>query len=152
VLGEVLHVERELVHSVLPQLLVDTSEDELRRAFTEHLEETRAHAVRVEHVFRMFDAEPSSVRSAPFEALRRQHDELAQAIVHPALRDLYHAWAAAHTEHYELAAYASLRTLAKLLGQGDAADLLDENRKQEERALRIVEKQAERLGKELARG
>jgi ferritin-like metal-binding protein YciE len=48
-------------------------------------------------------------------------------------------------EHYEIAAYNGLITMAQALGEKDAVPLLQENLKQEEAALANLEKAAKRL-------
>jgi ferritin-like metal-binding protein YciE len=53
--------------------------------------------------------------------------------------------AAARTEHYEMAAYTGLITIAKALGETDAANLLGENLKQERAALETVTTISEKL-------
>ena len=56
--------------------------------------------------------------------------------------------AAARTENYEIAAYETLRRMAKALGEDEAVALLDENLKEEKEALRIVERIATRVANE----
>lgn len=82
----------------------------------EHLEQTRAHAARVEEVLVAVAGETSSALSPPLEGLRRQHDELAGKLVEPRLKDVFLAGAAARSEHLELAVYDSLLLLGAHLG------------------------------------
>jgi ferritin-like metal-binding protein YciE len=70
------------------------------------------HAERVEGAFLAVGVTPSSHRSAPFEAAVTQHDELVPAIVDRELADRFHAQAALHTEHWEIAAYETLLRIA----------------------------------------
>jgi ferritin-like metal-binding protein YciE len=67
------------------------------------------------------------------------------------LIDLVDVGAAARTENYEIAAYESLRRMAKGLGEGKAVELLDANLKDEKETLREVEKVATRLSNEHAK-
>jgi ferritin-like metal-binding protein YciE len=90
-------------------------------------------------------AEPASARSAALECALEQHDEQAANVKEPTLRDLFHAGGAARTEHLELAVYASVIGLARELGHDQAAGLLEENRADEERALKLVEQVAAKL-------
>jgi ferritin-like metal-binding protein YciE len=57
--------------------------------------------------------------------------------------------AAARTEHYEIAAYTGLITMAKALGETDAANLLGENLKQEKAALETVTTISEKLASKI---
>jgi ferritin-like metal-binding protein YciE len=52
--------------------------------------------------------------------------------------DMFLTGAAARTEHYEIAAYTGLITMADALGETEAAKLLGENLKQEKAALETV--------------
>ena len=82
--------------------------------------ETKEHVERVETAFRRLEVAPTSNLSRPFESAVAQHDELAPQIVEPRLADLFHAQAALHTEHWEMAAYRTLLPLVR----DDVAELL----------------------------
>ena len=148
-LSEMLWTERMLVFDVLPSLQKSVKSESLAAAVAEHLEETHGHVARVERAFQTLDIEPSSARNGAAEALKKQHDETAGKITDSRLEDLFHASAAIHTEHLELAAYDSLLELSRALGRGDVEDPLARNRKEEADALRKLEKLAERLREDL---
>jgi ferritin-like metal-binding protein YciE len=59
--------------------------------------------------------------------------------------------AAARTEGYEIAAYETLRRMAKGMGETKAVELLDANLKEEKEALRQLEKIATRVSNESAK-
>jgi ferritin-like metal-binding protein YciE len=134
-----------LAFEILPELHGQVESQALAEAVEQHLVQTRRHAENVEAVFRHLEAHPSSRESPPLLGLQSLHEEVAGMIAEPRLADLFHAAAAARTEHYELAAYDNLLTLAKTLGAGEAEKLLEANRKEEEQALKEVEQIAERL-------
>jgi ferritin-like metal-binding protein YciE len=144
-----LWVERTLAFEVLPKLYDEVRSQKLAQVVADHLAQTKEHATRLEQVFRAVDAEPSSNLNAPVEKLAQQHDELAQKIVDERLADAFHAAAAATTEHHELAGYDALLALSAAVGLGDARELLEQNRKEEEQALEKLEQELERLVKEL---
>lgn len=81
------------------------------------------------------------------EITNPQHAKL-RSETSPALSDSANLRAAARTEGYEIAAYETLRRMAKGLGEAKAVELLDENLKQEKEALRQVEKIATRVSNE----
>ena len=149
-LGELLWLERELVREALPALERAAQSQSLARVFAEHLEQTRDHVARVEEVFRIAAAEPSSNLDEAAQKLIEHHDELAEEIVDPVLRDVFHAAAAAKTEHAEIAAYTVLIALAEALELPDAARLLKRSLEEEAEALEEVERAAERLLREVA--
>ena len=133
-LGELHFVERRLADAVIEALAAAVQDGELRRALEEHREQTKAHVERLETAFRRLEVAPTSNLSRPFESAVAQHDELASAILDPRLADIFHAQAALHTEHWEMAAYRTVLTVVPeevrdLLRpsfdeEGDAAKLL----------------------------
>jgi ferritin-like metal-binding protein YciE len=141
-LADILFVERMLSFQVLPQLLSEVSDPELTAALAEHLAQTKRHVTNVERAFEMVGAEPSSNHSPPFTRLKDQHSEIASNIKAEGLADLWHANAAIHTEHYEIAAYRQLRLLATRMGNDDLVRLLEENLDEEEQALARLEQAA----------
>ena len=143
--GEALYVERRLVGEVLPKLLKQVQDEELRGAFAEHLEETRVHVENAEHSFRAVQAEPTALRSAAFEGAVADHERTGGEVSQPALADFFHAAAAAQTEHWEIAVYSAAIELASELGRDDAAKPLEDSRKEEREALKKLEKIVNRL-------
>ncbi len=141
-LGDVLYVERRLAGGVLRELERAAVDESLRSALREHLEETRVHVERAEVAFRRLAAAPSANLSASFEAAVAQHDELAASIVLPALADVFHAHAAIHTEHYEIAGYTTILAFADAVDASEAvADLratLDEEERARETLVRLL--------------
>ena len=151
-LGEMLEIERTLAESVLPDLHVQVRNAHFRDAIEEHLMQTSGHVANVEQVFEELGEKPTTVRSHGLEGLQRQHEESLGGVAGLVLRDLVHAAAAAHTEHYEISAYHSLIHAAELLGQPEAVRLLEQNLHEEEEALEKLEKSIpEKLSEELVR-
>ena len=150
-LADILFVERTLSFEVLPELLKQVSDAELGGALAEHLEQTKRHVANVEAAFRAVGAEASSNLSPPFVGLKEQHAQIADSIKAPPLADLWHATAAIHTEHYEIAAYRRLRALASQMGLSELDELLEANLRDEEQALERLEAAAAAVGDEIAR-
>jgi ferritin-like metal-binding protein YciE len=144
-LAQMLWVERMLVFEVLPSLRKQVQSESLAAAVEEHLAQTRDHVTRVEEVFRVLGTEPVSARGAPAAALFAEHEEVAGKIAEPRLADLFHAGAAIHTEHLELAGYDVLLGLAPDAVQ----ESLAQNREEEAQALERLRGLAHRLRGEL---
>jgi ferritin-like metal-binding protein YciE len=134
---------------VLPELHKSVKSKGLAEAVAEHLEQTKAHGPRLEQVFRAVGAEPSSIRDPAVEKLAEHHVELSGSFADDRLADVFHAAAAARTEHDEIAMYDTLLVLGNALDLGGARGLLEENRKEEEQALDRVLSELERLVREL---
>ena len=133
-LAELLWIERTLEHEVLPKAIDEIADEELKQAVAHHLEETREHVRRVERAFLAAGAEPAASRT---EVLAPQERDVKE----PTLAALAQAGEAARIEHVELALYDIVIGLA----EGEAAKLLEQNRKEEGQALGVLEQQAKRL-------
>ncbi len=146
-LGDVLYVEEKLEQEVLPQLIGEVTDPELRKGFEKHLEQTRSHIENVESVFEQLGEQPTSEECVGFEGLRREHDQMT-AQVAQALLDAVATASATRTEHYEIAAYEGLITKARAMGEKSAVDLLEQNLKDDKETARQLESIAKRLSKE----
>ena len=149
-LGDILYVERALAEKALPELIDEVQDDEFRTGLEKHLKQTRQHVVNIETVFESLGEEPEVEPCIGFDGLKQEHDKIVSETA-SGLIDLVDVGAAARTENYEIAAYESLRRMAKGLGEQEAVDLLDANLKDEKETLREVEKIATRLSIEIAK-
>jgi len=148
-LGDIMYVEQKLSTEVLPKLVSEVTDDELRDALEQHLEQTKRHLRNVEKVFEELGESPHAEQCIGFEGLKAEHDKLLSESS-PDLVDSIDLGAAARTECYEIAAYEGLRRMAKAMGEDRAVDLLDRNLEEEKDALKTVEKIATRVSKESA--
>jgi ferritin-like metal-binding protein YciE len=144
-LGDLLFAENTLIKA-LPKLAKEASDAELQKGFESHLEETRQHAANLKQVFKVI-GEPAKAEKCPaIEGITKEHDEfMSEENPSPAVCDMFLTGSGARAEHYEIAAYNGLITMAQALGEKDAVPLLQENLKQEEAALAKLEKAAKRL-------
>jgi ferritin-like metal-binding protein YciE len=149
-LGETLYVERAQEREVLPKLLQEVGDEELRDGLEKHVMQTREHARRVEQAFQTLGESPTPQRSAAFEGLKMEQAEVVSQ-VDPALIDMVDSDAAAHTEHLEIGLYEALITMARQLGEKSLVDPLEKNLKDEKETLRRVERISRRLAKETAK-
>ena len=146
-LRDVFYVEKTLTKT-LPKLAKEASDEELRDAFEAHLGETEEHVRNLEAVFDSIGEKASAEPCPGIDGIKAEHDEfMEEEDPSDEICDMFLTGAAARTESYEIAAYTGLLTMAKALGERDAASLLDENLKQEKEALGTVEKISRRLSK-----
>lgn len=133
-LANALATELELAE-ILPVLLSEAVDPELRRRLSEHVTETTKHIANVERMFRAFDAQPApSERNPALEGLKEVHRMLAER-TDGELKDIEIAAAVAATEHLEISLYEALRTMADAIDQREVVALIDETLDQERRAL-----------------
>ena len=102
------------------------SNEDLRAAFEEHLEQTRGHVERLEKVFDLLDLAPKSKKCKAMEGLIEEGKELLEMDADESVLDAALISAAQKVEHYEMAGYGCVRTYAQLLGDDQAADLLQQ--------------------------
>jgi ferritin-like metal-binding protein YciE len=148
-LAELLWIERTLFFEVLPKVHDDAHAQALQMLLTQHRGETRTHCVRVEEALRAVGAEPAAAASPPLAKLAEQHEDDAQQVTHPVLRDVFHCAGAARTEHYELASYDAAIGLGRQLDLKQAVRLLEQNRDEDAKALEKIETLARDLRKHL---
>ena len=110
---------------VLTSMSQAATAEELRDAFKLHAEQTEKHAKRLEEAFSKLNMQPQAEPSVGLQGL---FDEGWQVIDETedgsAVRDVALIVAAQKVEHYEIACYGSLITLAKTIGHKDVAKIL----------------------------
>ena len=117
----------------LPDMAEVATSDELRRAFQDHLDETRGHVQRLEQVFAEIGQDPKKETCEAMKGLIKEGEEMADIEV-PAIRDAALIAAGNRVEHYEIAGYGTARTLATALGLTKSASLLEQTLKEEKQA------------------
>ncbi|MBC8034778.1 MAG: ferritin-like domain-containing protein [Chitinophagaceae bacterium] len=130
-LQEAYWSEQHLLN-VLNTMMISATSKELRQAFAMHQQQTEKHVQRLEEAFGVLGAEPQAVPSVGMQGL---FDDGWQVIdeteAGSANRDVALIIAAQKVEHFEMACYGSLVTLATTLGQKDIAKLLGKTLKEE---------------------
>ena len=150
-LGDVLYAEQTLVKT-LPKLQEEASDKELATGFADHLEETRQHVKNVEQAFEQL-GEPAKAEKCPgIEGIKKEHDDfVSNESPSPEVLNAFLTGAAARTEHYEIAAYEGLVTMATAMGEDEVARLLNQNLEQEKSALTKVQAVGKRLAEDGAK-
>jgi Mn-containing catalase len=132
-LQDLLHAEN-LLTGALPKMAEAAHHPKLKEAFQKHLAQTQEHVERLEQVFEMLGEE---VQPTPCKAMMGLVEEGKETIEkgsekEPIASDLALIAAAQRVEHYEIASYGTARTLARQLGENDAARLLTHTLGEEE--------------------
>ena len=144
-LGDVLYAERTLVKA-LPKLQEEASDEELAQGFGDHLEQTRQHVKNVEQAFQALGEEAKAEKCPGIEGIKKEHDDfVANESPSQEVLDAFLTGAGARTEHYEIAAYEGLVTMADAMGEDDVATLLRNNLEEEKAALRKMQAIGKRL-------
>ena len=124
-LRDLYSAENQLLKA-LPKMAKAASSDELKQAFEDHLEETRDHVERLEDIFETLDESPKGKTCHGMKGLIEEGSEILDKDGEESVLDAGIIGAAQKVEHYEIASYGTVRTFATLLGEDEAADLLQQ--------------------------
>lgn len=103
-----------------------TSTAELKQAFENHLSQTEEHITRLEEVFEVCGFKVQGKKCEAMEGLVEEGKEIIEEHEAGVVRDAALIIAAQKVEHYEIASYGSLRTLAEVMNIPEASQLLQE--------------------------
>jgi ferritin-like metal-binding protein YciE len=144
-MGDLLFAEQTLVKA-LPKLASEATDKELRSGFETHLQETKQHVDNLKAAFEAIGEEPRAEKCPGIEGIKKEHDQfMSNEEPSPELRNLFLTGAGTRAEHYEIAAYEGLITLANGIGESQIVPLLEENLEQEKAALEKLKTAAKRL-------
>lgn len=130
-LKDVYSAEKQIMKA-LPKMAKAANSQKLARAFETHLEETKTQAERLERIFEHFDMPPKAKKCKGMEGLIEEGQEMISEAEGDAL-DAGLIASAQRVEHYEIAAYGTLRTFARQLGDNWTASLLQQTLDEEGR-------------------
>ena len=124
-----------------------------RCLFRQRVRETRPLAPQhVENLEQAFESlgEPAKAEKCPgIKGIKKEHDEfVSNESPSPEVLNAFLTVAGARTEHYEIAAYEGLITMAEAMGEDEVARLLNENLAQEQNALRKIQTIGKRLAQQ----
>lgn len=150
-LRDLYDAEHQIIKA-LPKMISKTSSDELKSALTEHLEVTRQQAERLEQIFQNMGEKAKTEKCHGVEGVIKEGGELLKETDDEDVRDAAIISAAQKVEHYEIASYGTVRTWASLLGEQEAADLLEQTLNEEKEADEKLNEIAESVNIEAGEG
>ncbi|CAN5501709.1 ferritin-like domain-containing protein [soil metagenome] len=142
-LKDIYWAEKHLAKA-LPKMAKAATSGELRTAIENHLAETENHITRLEDAFASIDEKAVAKKCEAMAGLLKEGDEIvAETEKGSYTRDAGIISAAQKIEHYEIASYGTLKTLAGVLGYSAAAELLDATLQEEKKADSLLTQIAE---------
>jgi len=149
-LKDMYWAEKHLVKA-LQKMAKNATSDELRQAFENHTQQTEEHVNRLEQVFEMCGQKARAVKCEAMEGLIAEAETLMEETEKGTMvRDAALISAAQKAEHYEIASYGTLRTLAGHLGYDQAVSLLEATLNEEKETDVLLTKTAESQVNEMA--
>ena len=130
-LSDTYSAEKQLTRA-LAKLARATSNEKLSQAFLAHLEETHGQIERIDQVVESeSNLKIKRMKCVAMEGLIEEANEVIESTEKNEVRDAALIAAAQKVEHYEIASYGTLATLAEQLGYRKAAKLLKETLEEE---------------------
>jgi len=150
-LRDLYDAENQLIKA-LPKMAKEASSDELRQGIEEHLEQTRGQAERLEQIFEQLGERPKGKKCKGMQGLIEEGQETLDEDMEEDTKDAAIIAAAQRVEHYEISGYGTARTYANLLGENEAAELLEETLNEERETDQKLTQLAEQINVEAAQG
>jgi ferritin-like metal-binding protein YciE len=129
-----LHSAETQITEALPKMIQSATEPQLKNALQTHLQETKGHVSRLEQILNQVKGSVDSKKSKGIAALIAEGEDVIKDAVDTSVRDAGIIAAAQKVEHYEMAAYGTVRTFAEILGNESQAALLDQTLEEEKHA------------------
>jgi ferritin-like metal-binding protein YciE len=142
-LKDLYSAEKQILQA-LPRMAKKVSNPDLKKAFEEHVEMTRGQVERLDQIFEGLGKSPRGKKCKGMEGLLEEGKEMMEEDMDPEVLDAALLAAAQKVEHYEISGYGTVRTYARLLGEDQAAKLLqqtlDEEAETDKRLTMLAEK------------
>ena len=133
-LRDIYDAEKRLTKAI-PKLAKKASNDDLRSALEEHLQETEGQIARLEEAFEHLGERAKGKPCAGMRGILEEGDEhVGEDYEDDDLRDAVIIGSAQRVEHYEIAAYGTAIAHARVLQQDDIVQLLEESLEEEKAA------------------
>lgn len=131
-LRDLYDAENQLLKG-LPAVAETAVLPELKKAFADHIAQTRTHVERLESIFKALNTDPLGNPCRTMRGLVAECNDLIkeEAKADPGVLDAALIAAAQKIEHFEIAGYGCARTFAEILGQRDSAGILQQSLEEE---------------------
>ncbi|MES2063455.1 MAG: ferritin-like domain-containing protein [Bacteroidota bacterium] len=131
---DIYWAENHLVKN-LPKMIAAATSAELKTAIENHLEETKGHVTRLEEVFGLLDEKIIAKKCDAMEGITKEGEGIVESTeAGTDARDVGIIMASQKAEHYEIATYGGLASLATTLGLTDVAIILEQTLAEEKTA------------------
>jgi ferritin-like metal-binding protein YciE len=123
-LKDIYWAEKALTKA-LPKMQKAATTEELQAAIEEHIAQTEEQVSRLEEVFELMGEKAQAKKCDAMEGLIKEGESIVEETEDGSMtRDVGIIMAAQKVEHYEIATYGGLVSLARTLGRDDVAELL----------------------------
>jgi ferritin-like metal-binding protein YciE len=143
-LRDLYNSEQQLIKAI-PKMAKEATSDDLRKGFEEHLEQTKGHASRLEQILQGLGEPVKGKKCKGMEGIIAEGGEVMSEDYEGAVMDAALITAAQRVEHYEIAAYGSVHAFAILMGETEAAGILEQTLEEEKETDEKLSELSERI-------
>ncbi|WP_236979547.1 YciE/YciF ferroxidase family protein [Membranihabitans maritimus] len=139
--------EDQLVEA-LPKMVMNASDEKLKRAFENHLDETKQHKMRLKEICDQLEINPNGETCKAMKGLIKEAENFLNEVKDDDVKQAGMIAEAQRVEHYEISGYGTAARYAKELGYDDIAKKLQSTLHEEYNADDVLTNLAEnRLNK-----
>ena len=146
-----LYSAEDQLTKALPKMVENATDSKLKKAFADHLEETKEHKTRLEEICKELKIKPNAETCKAMKGLVTEASEFMKEVKEDDVRDAGMIAEAQRVEHYEISGYGTAVRYAKELGLDDIAKklkkTLDEEYGADDLLTKIAESRLNRKGK-----
>ena len=146
-LQDIYSAETQIIEA-LPKIIDAVSSEDLKDGLENHLKETQQQVQRLEQILKDLDANPKGQKCKGMKGLLDEGAELLAEDAEPEVLDAGIIASCQRVEHYEIAAYGTVRNYAQLLGHQEHAQLLTQTLNEEKQADETLSEAAEEINVE----
>ena len=145
-LQDLYSAENQILEA-LPKMIEEADSAQLKSGFSQHLEQTRGHVRRLDQIFDQLgkDVDRNDKTCKGMKGIIKDAEDLLDEDAEPEVLDAGMIAGAQRVEHYEIAAYGTVRTYAQLLGRNDWAQLLQQTLDEEKETDQKLNQLASRI-------
>ena len=119
----------------LDQMADESTDREIKKAYTQHRRETQGQIKRLEKIFKSLGQKAQASTCPGIDGLIKEKKLFMREKPSDELLEFYNIGAAQKTERYEITAYENLIDMADKLAMSDAVEWLEQNLQEEEATL-----------------
>lgn len=129
-LKDIYSAEKQAVRAY-PRLAKVVQSQELKEAMQQHLEQTKGQVERLDRIFELLEKRAGGKTCEGMKGLLEEATTHVEEIERGPVLDVAILAALQRVEHYEIAAYGTVATLAEMMGQEEIHELLGETLEEE---------------------
>lgn len=123
-LKDLFDAENQIVQK-LPKIIQAATHTDLKKALSQHLDETKNQVERLQQIFKMLNENPTGIKCIGMQAILEEGEKELNQSWSSAVKDACLIIACQKVEHYEISSYGSARTIARHLNDAVVDDRID---------------------------